>query len=111
LAGVSVERALQSVYFRLSVELRASPPFRCSQVATQQGRNVVLELTPVNAVRTALRNATDLLIPVPISWRALLVRTFFSFSTWPDKHSFINDYKLLKADVAKLLAQIEQSYV
>jgi len=55
--------------------------------------------------------ATDLLSRIPIFLDTTHVRNFFSFSTWSDKHTFINDYKLLKAEVAKLFAQIEQSYV
>ena len=62
-------------------------------------------------VQRFAKDASDLLHCVPIAHEVTLVRAFFSFSIWSDKYAFINDYKVLKADVAKLLAQIEQSYV
>jgi len=43
--------------------------------------------------------------------RNLAFRIFFSFSAWADKQTFLNDYKVLKADITKYFAQIEQSYV
>jgi hypothetical protein len=56
-------------------------------------------------------DASDLPQCGPIAHDRTRVGVFFSFSTWSDNETFLNDYKLLKADVAKHLAQIEQSYV
>jgi hypothetical protein len=95
----------------LSVSLRASPPFRCRQVAPQQGQRLLPEPAPVNAFRGASAGARDLLLGVAIFLSGTSLRTFFSFSMWSDKTTFINDYKVLNADLAKVLAQIEQSYV
>jgi hypothetical protein len=94
-----------------SLSLRASPPFRCRQVAPRQEPNVVLERGPVNAFRARAAGANDLVLSVAIFLSGTSVPTFFSFSMWPDKLTFLNDYKVLNADLAKVFAQIEQSYV
>ena len=95
----------------LVVALRASPPSRCSWVGAQQGGNVVFAPGSVNAIQDVQRRRRDLPSVASIARVMHLVPVFFTFSASSDTYTFINDFKMLKADVAKLFAQIVQSYV
>jgi hypothetical protein len=111
LEGASVEQALQSVYFRTQPRTSRVPALSVQPGSAPAGAKCSPRAHAGQRAPGRSGGPTDLPIAVSIVSRVVLVRTFFSFSMWSDKHTFINDYKVLKADIAKLLAQIEQSYV
>jgi hypothetical protein len=106
-----VELALQSVYFRPQRRTSRAPAISVEAGRAPAGAKCNPRARSGQRGQARVDSIADLLNPVSIFCDVALVRTFFSFSTWSDKHTFINDYKLLKADVAKFFSQIEQSYV
>jgi len=102
---------LRSVYFRPQRRTSRAPALSVQPGGTPAGAKCTPGAHGGQRDPGPSSAASDLLSRLRIVADTTLVQTFFSFSTSSDKHTFINDYKVLKADVAKLFAQIEQSYV